>query len=36
MADADIRAGEAREPWVLARDAAVMALLLQAHGEEAA
>jgi integrase/recombinase XerC len=27
MADADIRAGEAREPWVLARDAAVMALL---------
>jgi integrase/recombinase XerC len=27
MADADMRAGEAREPWVLARDAAVMALL---------
>jgi integrase/recombinase XerC len=27
MTDADIRAGEAREPWVLARDAAVMALL---------
>jgi integrase/recombinase XerC len=27
MADADIRAGEEREPWVLARDAAVMALL---------
>lgn len=27
MADADIRAGEDREPWVLARDAAVMALL---------
>jgi integrase/recombinase XerC len=27
MADADIRAGEAREAWVLARDAAVMALL---------
>ena len=27
MADADIRAGENREPWVLARDAAVMALL---------
>ena len=27
LADADIRAGEDREPWVLARDAAVMALL---------
>jgi integrase/recombinase XerC len=27
MADADIRAGENRETWVLARDAAVMALL---------
>lgn len=27
MADADIRAGENREPWLLARDAAVMALL---------
>ncbi|MGZ5865713.1 MAG: tyrosine recombinase XerC [Xanthobacteraceae bacterium] len=27
MADVDIRAGEEREPWVLARDAAVMALL---------
>lgn len=27
MADADIRAGEEREQWVLARDAAVMALL---------
>jgi integrase/recombinase XerC len=27
MADADMRAGESREPWVLARDAAVMALL---------
>jgi integrase/recombinase XerC len=27
MADADLRAGEDREPWVLARDAAVMALL---------
>src|SRR4029077_17261913 len=27
MADVDIRAGEARDPWVLARDAAVMALL---------
>ncbi|HEY0235405.1 MAG TPA: tyrosine recombinase XerC, partial [Afipia sp.] len=27
MADADIRAGEDREPWILARDAAVMALL---------
>ena len=27
MADADMRAGEEREPWVLARDAAVMALL---------
>jgi integrase/recombinase XerC len=27
MADADLRAGEEREPWVLARDAAVMALL---------
>ena len=27
VADADLRAGENREPWVLARDAAVMALL---------
>jgi integrase/recombinase XerC len=27
MADADIRAGENRESWILARDAAVMALL---------
>lgn len=27
VADADIRAGENRDPWVLARDAAVMALL---------
>lgn len=27
VADADLRAGEAREPWVLARDAAVLALL---------
>ncbi|BAT58638.1 tyrosine recombinase XerC [Variibacter gotjawalensis] len=27
LADVDIRAGETREPWVLARDAAVMALL---------
>jgi integrase/recombinase XerC len=27
VADADIRAGEQREPWVLARDAAVLALL---------
>jgi integrase/recombinase XerC len=27
MTDADLRAGEAREPWVLARDAAVLALL---------
>ncbi len=27
LADADIRAGEDRAPWVLARDAAVMALL---------
>ena len=27
LADADLRAGEAREPWVLARDAAVLALL---------
>jgi integrase/recombinase XerC len=27
MADADIRAGEEREPWILARDAAVLALL---------
>jgi integrase/recombinase XerC len=27
MADADVRAGEDREPWVLARDAAVLALL---------
>ncbi len=27
IADADLRAGEAREPWVLARDAAVLALL---------
>ena len=27
LADADERAGEARDPWILARDAAVMALL---------
>ena len=27
LTDADLRAGEEREPWVLARDAAVMALL---------
>jgi integrase/recombinase XerC len=27
MSDADLRAGEEREPWVLARDAAVLALL---------
>lgn len=27
LTDADVRAGENREPWVLARDAAVMALL---------
>jgi integrase/recombinase XerC len=27
LADADLRAGEEREPWVLARDAAVLALL---------
>ena len=27
MADADLRAGEEREPWILARDAAVLALL---------
>ena len=27
LADADLRAGEAREPWVLVRDAAVLALL---------
>jgi len=27
IADVDLRAGEAREPWVLARDAAVLALL---------
>jgi integrase/recombinase XerC len=27
IADADLRAGEAREPWVIARDAAVLALL---------
>ncbi len=27
VADADLRAGEDREPWVLARDAAVLALL---------
>jgi integrase/recombinase XerC len=27
IADTDLRAGEAREPWVLARDAAVLALL---------
>ena len=27
IADADLRAGEEREPWVLARDAAVLALL---------
>ena len=27
LADAEVRAGENREPWVLARDAAVLALL---------
>ena len=27
MTDADLRAGEEREPWILARDAAVLALL---------
>ncbi len=27
MADTDLRAGEEREPWILARDAAVLALL---------
>jgi integrase/recombinase XerC len=27
IADADLRAGDAREPWVLARDAAILALL---------
>src|SRR6266545_1200522 len=27
IADTDLRAGEAREPWILARDAAVLALL---------
>ncbi|MCC6778721.1 MAG: tyrosine recombinase XerC [Hyphomicrobiales bacterium] len=27
LADSDLRAGEAREPWILARDAAVLALL---------
>src|SRR5262245_65963548 len=27
LADADERAGEERDPWILARDAAVMALL---------
>jgi integrase/recombinase XerC len=27
MSDVEIRAGEAREPWILARDAAVLALL---------
>jgi integrase/recombinase XerC len=27
VADADVRAGEAAEPWILARDAAVLALL---------
>jgi integrase/recombinase XerC len=27
MSDADLRAGEEREPWILARDAAVLALL---------
>jgi integrase/recombinase XerC len=27
LADADLRAGEAREPWIFARDAAVLALL---------
>ena len=27
MTDAELRAGEAREPWILARDAAVLALL---------
>ena len=27
MTDTDLRAGEEREPWILARDAAVLALL---------
>jgi integrase/recombinase XerC len=27
MTDTDVRAGEAREPWIIARDAAVLALL---------
>ena len=27
ISDADLRAGEEREPWVFARDAAVLALL---------
>src|SRR4029434_5230396 len=27
ITDIDLRAGEAREPWILARDAAVLALL---------
>ena len=27
MTDTDLRAGEAREPWIIARDAAVLALL---------
>src|SRR5436190_1398626 len=27
MSDADLRAGEEREPWILARDAAVLGLL---------
>ena len=27
ITDTDVRAGEAREPWILARDAAVLALL---------
>ena len=27
IADADLRAGETREPWIIARDAAVLALL---------
>ena len=27
VADVDLRAGEEREPWILARDAAVLALL---------
>src|SRR5258705_5649606 len=31
IADTDLRAGEAREPWVLARDAAVLALLYGAR-----